>query len=213
MTPLQVSELFRLYIDEPDQTFISDANIETFLSAGYREFREFVTDIDPYVFLGAEPVTFSGRTFGLDPVFLGPAPTAAFGRMLRLVAVVRDTPETFMLNIVQSPEALAMTPSGCFWSADQLMFSAPLSGDWQVLYLGDPDITWTNSPGPATPFLDDLTSFHDVIALLAYKQYAIMDVANNEQLLQQLQFRLPKLEQYIRERTSAGPSYVQLVTL
>ena len=205
MTPAEVAARFVLYMDEPDQTFINDALIETFLDGAYQQFRDLVTNINPYIFTSAQPVTFNGRTFDLDPFFLGPLSAA---RMLRLLAIVQDTPNIVKMNIVQDPEALRVTPLGVLWTADTLTFAADVTGDWQILYLAEADITWTGAP---TAFLDDLTPFHDVIALLAYAQYAIMDSATNEQILRHLQMRLVNLEEYVRERSSAGPFYVNHV--
>ena len=39
MNAPDVKALFQSYIDEPDGTFITSANINTYLDAGYNEFR------------------------------------------------------------------------------------------------------------------------------------------------------------------------------
>ena len=60
MTPDQVKSLFRIYIDEPDVTFVTDDNIITYLDAGYREFRNIVSDICPTIyetFVSYEPAS------------------------------------------------------------------------------------------------------------------------------------------------------------
>jgi hypothetical protein len=46
----QVYDLFRSLIDEPDQTFLTEAQAQTMLDLGYREFRQTVTDIDTEVY-------------------------------------------------------------------------------------------------------------------------------------------------------------------
>ena len=46
----EVYNLFRSLVDEPDETFLSIADTQTYLHAGHLEYRATVTDIDPEVF-------------------------------------------------------------------------------------------------------------------------------------------------------------------
>ena len=50
MTPTQVVELCRLWMDEPDTTFITDAQLEVLLDQSYLEYRGLTlnTDATPY---------------------------------------------------------------------------------------------------------------------------------------------------------------------
>ncbi len=50
MTVAELVSKFRQYIDEPDQTFVSDADVNTYLDDGYREFRNMVCDINPVIY-------------------------------------------------------------------------------------------------------------------------------------------------------------------
>ena len=51
--------------------------------------------------------------------------------------------------------------------------------------------------------------FHDIIALLAYKQYAIRDANVNQPLMMQLGMRLRELEAYMNRRNFEGVQYVK----
>jgi hypothetical protein len=66
--------------------------------------------------------------------------------------------------------------------------------------------------GIAGQFIDDLDAFHDMIALYAYKQYAIADAATSEQIVGQLRIREGELIDYLSNRNTAGANYVQNVT-
>jgi hypothetical protein len=89
------------------------------------------------------------------------------------------------------------------------MFSRKLTGTFQVNYVPEGDITWTGTP---TAYLDDLAAFHDLIPLLAYRQYAIIDGAENEPLLRQAANRFAKFKEYLQARAHDGGDYVQHVS-
>ena len=42
-----VTGLFRAYTDEPDLTFVTDADAQSYLEMGYNEFRQKVTSMAP----------------------------------------------------------------------------------------------------------------------------------------------------------------------
>ena len=88
MTPTEVTTKFRQYIDEPDQTFVSDADVETYLDDGYREFRNIVCDINPMIYNVSQGITLADVD-SLDlttstPKFLGAAADAAAGSLVRI---------------------------------------------------------------------------------------------------------------------------------
>tara|TARA_R100001594_G_scaffold77743_1_gene112302 strand:- start:5741 stop:5968 length:228 start_codon:yes stop_codon:yes gene_type:complete len=63
----------------------------------------------------------------------------------------------------------------------------------------------------STDVVDDLSLYHDVVALLASKQYAIRDGAFNQPLMEQLGRRLADLEEGLTKRVVDAPQYVQRV--
>jgi hypothetical protein len=220
MTPAQVAAKFRQYIDEPDQTFVSDADVETYLDDGYREFRNMVCDINPMIYNVTEQMTFSSeRTHDLSvstgdaKSLLGTATSSADapgGPMVRLNAITRvgtDGNVTQRLEAVSSAQALDVVPSSYYLANTTLRFSSKLTGTFNVDYVPHVDITWTGS----TYNVDNLTPFHDLIALLAYRQYAIVDGAESDPVLRQTATRLREFQEYLQARAFDGYDYVQTV--
>ena len=121
MTPAEVATKFRQYIDEPDQTFVSDADVETYLDDGYREFRNMVCDINPMIYNVTEQMTFSDeRTHDLATAtgsaasLLGAAPTGTSGRMVRLNTITKVNTSgniTQRLEAVSNSQSLDVVPS------------------------------------------------------------------------------------------------------
>ena len=212
MTPTEVAAKFRQYIDEPDQTFVSDADVEIYLDDGYREFRNMVCDINPMIYNATEEVALSDvREYDLDPVFMGADTTAIPGPMVRLNSVVKVDSSglvTERFGAVSNIRALEVTPSSYYLSGTILKFTRKLTGDYTIEYVPEGDITWTGSP---TAFLDNLTPFHDLVALLAYRQYAIVDGAESEPILRQTATRLREFQEYLQARAFDGYDYVQTV--
>ena len=216
MTPAQVAAKFRQYIDEPDQTFVSDADAEVYLSDGYREFRNLVCDINPMIYNEIATITLSSaRTHDLAavaPKLLG-ASADPPGPMVRLNAIRRvdtDGNVTQRLEAVSNPQSLDVVPSSYYLANTVLRFSSSLTGSYKIDYVPDKAITWTG--GAPTAFLDDLTSFHDLVALLAYRQYAIIDGAESEPVLRQAATRMREFQEYLQARAFDGYDYVQSVS-
>ena len=72
--------------------------------------------------------------------------------------------------------------------------------DIRIDYIPEPNVTWSNAGGADTTYIDDLNRFHDIIAMLAYLQYAIVDVAPNNELNGQLARRIEQLRTYLEGR-------------
>lgn len=215
MTPAQVAAKFRQYIDEPDQTFVSDADVETYLDDGYREFRNMVCDINPMIYNTTADITLSSaRTHDLAavaPKLLG-ADAISPGPMVRLNAIRRvdtDGNVTQRLEAVSNVQALDVVPSSYYLANTVLRFSSSLTGSYKIDYVPQGDITWTG--GSPSAFIDNLTSFHDLIALLAYRQYAIIDGAESEPVLRQAATRMKEFQEYLQARAFDGYDYVQSV--
>ena len=138
MTPAQVAAKFRQYIDEPDQTFVSDADVETYLDDGYREFRNMVCDINPMIYNVTEQMTFTDeRTHNLSTStadaksLLGVSPTGSNGRMVRLNSINKvnaDGNVTQRLEAVSNVQALDVVPSSYYLANTILRFSSRLTG-------------------------------------------------------------------------------------
>ena len=213
----QVINTFRTYIDEPDQTFVSDSLVENMLNLAYIEFRRKVTNIDPNIYARTIDVAAPGST-QVDLTAL-PAPilgsTAAVqDRLVSLLSVYivdqTNNLPSLVFNSVQSLEALQSTGDAVFFTSNVLMFNYVIQRPLKIAYVPGHNVQF--QAGIAGQFIDDLDAFHDMIALYAYKQYAIADAATSEQIMMQLQIRERELIDYLSNRNTAGANYVQSVT-
>jgi len=229
MTVTEVRDLFRQYIDEPDQTFITDAMVGAMLSRAYDEFRWGVLECDDTVYtyeVTITPTTSSTydllgaavKVFGDDTNLTDP-------RLVKLIALhtTTDTLINTPLEPVTGPQSLAHISGGFYLDGTTIKFSEKRSGDLVLRYFpqyvapgggvavnaSSGYVDW--SVGGAGSFIDNLSMFHDVIALLAAKQYFIMDGAVNDALVAQLTIRRDALTKYLTERSLDGSQYVQRV--
>ena len=218
MTPVEVDTLFRIYIDEPDTTFVSDAVVESYLAAGYREFRNFVCDIDPMIYNVSQNITITDLLSydmaappTVQPAFLGASVDATNGRLIRLnnfYELDSSGNTKIIFESASNVDALDSASSAYFLANTVLRFSRRLTGTFAVHYVPEAAV-WTAIV--TAGFIDDLTPFHDLIALLATKQYAIQDGAASDTVVAQLTERLGRFEEYLRERAFPGVGYVQAV--
>jgi len=253
MTTYEVFALFRRYIDEPDASFIGDAECAFYLKLGYAEFRRFVSEIDPYV-IPAQPVAINlnaatqydltqqnttGTNIG-TPSIMGRNPNVTFdganwrptGRLTRILKVILVDPVTF--QSIQEFELVTdfsqLTQPWQVWLGSQSLVFTPgqsITGTIIIFYnqeqeiglpqtqaggvtVDQPEQSWFNVVGPTTGVLinDHLHPFHDMIPLMAYDQYAILDAADNSQVLRRLAVRKKELENYLMQRNFGGASYV-----
>lgn len=219
MHPTEVSDLFRIYIDEPDLTFVSDSDVKNYLGAAYREFRDGVCDIDPLIYDVSQDITLTNALSydladppGGQPSFLGSTVTATNGRIIRINNLFKVDSDGLITNIfhhVASRAALGIADSAYLLSGTTLYFSRKLTGTYSLHYV--PEAPAWDSAFVTAGFIDDLTSFHDVIALLATKQYAIQNGAVSEPTVMQLSERVSRLGEYLRERSYPGVDYVTVV--
>lgn len=213
----QVINTFRTYIDEPDQTFVPDSLVENMLNLAYIEFRRKVTNIDPNIYARTIDVAAPGSVqvdlSALPAPILG-STAAVQNRLISLLSVYivdqTNNLPSLVFNSVQSLEALQSTGDAVFFTNNILMFNYVIQRPLKIAYVPGHNVQF--QAGIAGQFIDDLDAFHDLIALYAYKQYAIADAATSEQIVGQLQIRERELIDYLSNRNTAGANYVQNVT-
>ena len=220
MTPDQVKSLFRIYIDEPDVTFVTDDNIITYLDAGYREFRNIVSDICPTIyetFVSYDPAspateldlaaTSLVNESSVSVRLLGASQTAGANlvRLLRISEVNSDGDHIRYLNPVNNVRSLSSTASSYALVGTKIQFGQEMGDKYRIHYVPG-SLTWSS-----LTFIDDLDAFHDLIALLASKQYFIQDGGMSQPLMIQMQDRLARFEEYLRERADPETCYVQVI--
>jgi len=234
-TIAETQALFRSYIDEPDSSFVTDADIKLYLERGYDEFRHKVMQIDPGIIQSYIGFGISGSYFydlsdaASAARLLGATVTVngvAASRLVQIIdlAIIRSMTaaaaytampsagsmsgmQPSPLNPVPNAEALAFSTNAYTLTGNMLSFSEKQTGTLAMQYVAESAIDW--AVGGAGTFIDNLTMFHDIIPLLAYKQYAIRDGAINEPLERQLGARLMDMREYLQTRVQGGAQYVQ----
>ncbi len=216
MTVDELVSKFRQYIDEPDQTFVSDADVNTYLDDGYREFRNMVCDINPVIYNVTANITLSSAIShdlaAVAPKLLGSDAAASPGRLVRLNTIVKRNSDGRIverLEAVSNEQALDVVPCSYYLANTVLRFSSRLTGTYEVNYVPEVNLTWTGDS--ADTFIDNLSPFHDLIALLAYRQYAIIDGAESEPVLRQAATRMSEFKEYLQARAYDGYDYIQTV--
>lgn len=215
-----ISGTLRTYIDEPDQTFVDDALLIRFLQIGYQEFRNTAIMFDPNIYAKTASYVLNNATqldltTAVPTGFAGPVlgATAAPGEQLEMfVTLYRQNAQgaapTLVYQSVQSMEALQSTASSYLLSDGVLSFAYQITATVNLVYVPSSNVIW----GAAAGYIDDLTLFHDLIALYAYKQYAIMDAAQNQVLMYQIEKREREFKDYLNTRSVGGANYVQDVS-
>ena len=214
----QVINTFRTYIDEPDQTFVPNSLVESMLNLAYIEFRRKVTNIDPNIYAItldiATPTSTQVDLTALPAPILGSTATNQ-DRLISLLSVYvpdqTNNVPALVFNSVQSLEALQSTGDAVFFTGSILFFNRVIQRPLRISYVPGHNVVF-QAGVVAGQFIDDLDAFHDMIALYAYKQYAIADAATSEQIVGQLQIRERELIDYLSNRNTAGANYVQNVT-
>jgi len=219
VTPNELLALFRTYVDEPDQTFVTDASAQAALQQGYREFRNKVISMNPSTYQTSVTLTLSNAReydlgLGSNPIrILGTSVPATSNRLIMLLGVRHVDPgsgETLrMLKGLPSRRSLQSGPNGYFLDGSVLRFPDAQTGSFAVDYVPEtPAIPFASA---ATVVFDDMTDWHDLIVLFATKIYMIRDGGENPMLLAQLQARQADFANFICERDVGAPMYVNEV--
>ena len=214
MKPSELRSYFRALADEPDETFLTTADVDLYLTIGYDQFRQAVLAIDPYIYATTVDLSVSNtREIDLtssSTVLLGnsAAPGARLMQLVAVEAINTDGETTYIFKMVGSTQALNNTRFAVLWRGQKLLFGADVTETLRITYLPEQNVTWSNT----TNQLDDLTMFHDIVGLFAYKQYAMRDGVDNPIVQEQLlKMRMAALTDYITARSLDGASYVARV--
>lgn len=201
----EVAAAFRVYMDEPDKTFVNDAQIELWLARAYDDFRAIVTEIDPFVYSRSQVYSIANaRTLDLStavPAILGAAATNRLYQLINIYQIESAALPDNVLGTLEPSVSASSTYSGrasYTLRGTELLFPAEVTMSIRIDYIPEPAVTWA---GLGAVYIDDLTRFHDIIAMLACLQYAIVDAAANPELNTQLSRRLGQLRAYLESRS------------
>jgi hypothetical protein len=209
MITTDLQNLLRAYIDEPDQTMVDGTALNLFLDQGYRDFVRYVSSLNPEAITASVTLAFTGnRTYNLSTgafTVFGLAPNRT--RLMMAVKLIQKNTDDDPIRVwdpVSTQEALQSTPFSYGIFDQVLELSQGFTGDLTLHYVPDADVNWDGGG-----FVDDLYAFHDMIALFAFKQYAIRDGAEFAVVERHLMQRKRDLQRYMRERVSGQTQWVR----
>ena len=213
MNTTQVANLFRTYCDEPDESFLSTADVALYCKLGYDQFLAFIDDCDPYVRIRGTTITLANvRRYDLSqggtiataagtPSVLGPNPNIInaagnfdeLGRMTRLVAIYSQNPASQLQILYNYEQEIGLT------------LANPVG-----VPVGQPGQSWLTTTGAIIVSVidDNMQQWHDMIPLFAYAQYAIADAATSPQIVDRLNERKAGLREYLIQRSFGATSHV-----
>lgn len=178
MNTTEVAALFRTYCDEPDESFLSTADVGLYCKLGYAQFLAYVDEFNPNVRLRGTVITLNNAqrydlsqanslaTAAGTPSILGPNPNTInaggvawneLPRMTKLVTIYSMNATTqvplTVYNIVNNLEAV--TPHGnsntVQWAGSTLTFSVAQTATFMILYNYEQEIGLTNNIAVGVP--------------------------------------------------------------
>lgn len=225
MTDGQVAELFRLYADEPDQTFLDDATVAKFCEIGLEYYRDKIAEIDPSVLLSVQHFTLPQAApvapnqinllVATDEGNVIYGTGAGAGQRIKTINSLyilksgQQVPGTIFRPVRNYEEMTHSRGPSYYWRGSNIFFSNDISDTVAISFIPQQDLAFTTG---AINFIDNLGTLHDLIALYAYRHYAIMDGAPNPMVDALIPTREKDLQRYLVNRTDAGAQYVADVT-
>ena len=207
-----VASLFRQYCDESDTTFLTDANVVTFLNIGYNQFRQLVNEQDDHYYMIRTFISIPGAPASscdlsaTAPPLMGQtaADDARIERIVR-VGLAQDgvgTTDRDIRYYLQAARSIIEIQNGInryFLQGTILRFTGEYNRIvMEYVPFGGNKFTAGNIVGGGGQYIDELAGYHDLIALVAYQQYAIKDFAANPVLQAQLATRQQQLVDYLQ---------------
>lgn len=180
----QISSLFQQFADEQDTTFITAAQRQLALANAYESFRSEVVAVDAFFYaLTVDFTVANAPTYPLGSgatIILGSAAPAAtrMERPLRL-ATLDDNNDVVRLLSRQGPidgvrpvNNSAFSSDGAYQLTNRtLYFDRPFSCNMRLWYNPTQNVDWTKEAAVDIEYVDDLGKFHDIIAMIAIRDY------------------------------------------
>ena len=215
-----VQGYFRYLVDEPDETFLNSMTIPALLEVAYDEFRFYISDIDPNQFhrVYTTPAVVNTNELDLDGILLGALVPLDKDRMQQCIRVTTvNTGSTPQVGTIYEPvysyESLISPslqwPNKYMLQGTKIIFASVPSCKLRIEYIPYSPVDWTKNEPADIEWIDDMVQFHDLIALIAAKQYMCIDGASNPQILAQHKARQLQLEAFLtRGRLVPANRYV-----
>ena len=219
MDTAEVAAYYRLMIQEPDTSLVSDAQAAIQLDLGYQDFRKKVQQYDDRYYITSADISVTGSSYDLAAgavSILGSSPTNT--RMVRLVSIVTTDSgvETDIWQGVSTRRALiggGNTRDRLFMlEGTTLYFESSLSScNLTIYYVPISTTVWAGNLGAgAGVYIDDLDQFHELIALYAARRYMIFGATVDPDALQREIDRVETdMEMFFNSMRSVDDRYIQ----
>src|SRR3990167_4447025 len=200
-----VREVFDALVAEADSTFVTDAIRTTLLRTAHGQFRHKVSATDPSHYAIQATILPLAAAYDLATaaVILLGGGVLTGPRLVRLLKVVNVDAAGLVQWFYRgagSFEELAGHARMYLLEGTTLHFSDDESGESVRLhYVPLSSVDWTAIDPADTEFIDALDDFHDIIAMLAARQYAVRDGAQNAALDDLLAQRLQEMETHLAQ--------------
>lgn len=211
MNTTDVKDMFRSYADEDDNTFLTNNQVNLYLSQAYHEFRRQVCAIDPFIYsvehLFTMPTSGIADLTTTTPVLLGEA--AVMGTKLERILRLARINTTGDNQVIRYLDAMPSERTLGTWSYTfvnkKIITYASENAAYRLEYIPFHNVDFNAHQA----YIDDLDGFHDMIPLYAYGKYAIRDGADSAQIIQESKRRLADLKGFLESgRSREGSQYV-----
>jgi hypothetical protein len=216
---MKVSEIitmFKQFANESDTTFLTAADIGTYLSQGYREFRGLVTDLAPETYQQSQTYSLNGID-RLDlststPALLNTSGSTIMTNLLHVV-ITSDAAGNDELEYLDGGPNKGTAPFfGYSLEGSTLRFGGNRTATVRLDFVAEHSVEFNSGAGAgynANAIPDILLAYHPLIALYGYRYYAIRDGG----LPTELQLQTRDLENGLRaylasSRDRGGSTYV-----
>ena len=191
----ELKALFRSYTDEADTSFLSDADVALYLKIGYERFRAMVNSTNEFHYMLELDAIPNSRNYAI---------AVDFDSLLSIHRVSTANSLAYEeLLAVTRPEELYESSSGrqtirYYLRGSRVRFSAEVTTQLRFAYIPRSTVDFAAAADP----IDTLAPYHDLIALLAYSNYAVRDGEINQPLEYLLQQRTAEFKSYLQEGLS-----------
>ena len=222
MNVAEVAALFKSYVEEADTSWLTDANVATYLGIAYEEFREFVMQYCAEIYVTSVDLVLNAQDQyeldGAEPVVIMGDPGVAaltHDRLRSILAIVQQDTGTAILDqrgfveLVTSWRSLIGQSQKAYLAGNTLHLSEPMTRTLTLYYVPHHSVDWTQFPSPADEYIDELFPYHDLIALYAVAQYSVRDGEVKEATRYLIERREKALQAYLARRATEDVSYVE----
>ena len=212
----ELAAYLRILAQEPDSTFLDDSTLTSILKMGYADFRSAVKQVQPDFYATSVSISPSSDSYDLalatNPVVLLGDPAFLTNPGLSRILELREDDE--ILQGVTARRALDDGAGDYMLRGTTLWFYTQPS-TLSLIYDPKDSTDWTQLAPPVAPatgeFIDDLSEFHDLIALNAARRYHVLDASTNDRLDIEIQVRSAALQEFLALGRGDDDSYIQRV--